>query len=36
MNSIKNIDHLIFHETYTVQRVNALVHSVKVSNQGVV
>ena len=32
----QKIDHLFFHEICTVWRVNALVHSVKVSNQGAV
>ena len=32
----QNIDHLFLHEICTVQRVNALVHPVKVSNQGAV
>ena len=36
MTSSKNIAHLFFQEICTVWRVNALVHSVKVSNQGAV
>ena len=32
----QNLDHLFFHEICTVSRVNALGHSVKVSNQGAV
>ena len=32
----QKMDHLFFHEICTVWRVNDLVHSVKVSNQGAV
>ena len=36
LTSSKKIAHLFFHEICTVWRVNAVVHSVKVSNQGAV
>ena len=32
----QKIAHSFFHETFTVWRVNDVVHSVKVSNQGAV